>query len=384
MKFLPLIWRSLLRHPVRTLLTIGTAFFAFLLYGVLMTFRMSFTMGVDIAGVDRLMTMNKTSIIQFLPVSYANDMRAIPGVNAVTHNTWFGGIYQDPKNFFAQVAVEPDGLLKAYEKDITVPPDQVRAWKADRQGALVGVDLAKRFGWKIGDRIPLMATIWQPLKGHEWDFNVDAIYDAKEGFDKTQFFFHYDYLEENRIRGKGNASWFILNIADPSKSAEIAAKVDALFANSSAETKTATEKVFVQGFAKQIGDIGMIITSLVTVVLFTLLLVVANVMAAAVRERTSEVGVLKTLGFGNGLVLGLVMTESIVLSLIGGGLGLGLWKLFVTVTGDPTGGMLAIWVLSARDVLLGIGLMLLLGILAGILPATTAMRLRITDALRRV
>jgi putative ABC transport system permease protein len=384
MKFLPLIWRSLLRHKLRTLLTIGATFIAFLLYGVLMTLRMSFTMGLDIAGVDRLMTMHKTSIIQFLPISYANEMRSVPGVTLVTHNTWFGGVYQDPKNFFAQVAVEPEGILKAYQQEIKVPPEQVKAWLADRQGALVGVDLARRFGWKIGDRIPLMATIWQPLHGQTWYFNIDAIYDATEGFDKTQFFFNYDYLDENRLRGKGNASWFIIKINDPSKSAEIAAKIDALFANSSAETKTATEKVFVQGFAKQIGDIGTIITSLVTVVLFMLLLVVANVMAEAVRERTSEVGVLKTLGFSNGMVLGLVLAESIVLALIGGGLGLGFWKLIVTITSDPTGGMLAIWVLGARDLLIGIALMVLLGVLAGILPATTAMRLRITDALRRV
>jgi putative ABC transport system permease protein len=384
MKFLPLIWRSLLRHKLRTLLTIGSTFVTFFLFGVLMTLRMSFTMGVDIAGVDRLMTMHKTSIIQFLPVSYANDMRAVPGVVSVTHNTWFGGIYQDPKNFFAQVAVEPEGLLTAYKKELKVPAEQVKAWEADRQGAMVGADVAKRFGWKLGDRIPLMATIWQPLKGQEWDFNIDAIYDATEGFDKTQFFFQYDYLEENRLRGKGNASWFIINIDDPSKSAEIAAKIDALFANSSAETKTATEKVFVQSFAKQIGDIGTIITTLVTVVLFLLLMVVANVMGEAVRERTSEVGVLKTLGFSNGLVLWLILAESMVLACIGGALGLGLWKMIVTAMGDPTGGMLPIFVLGARDVAIGVVLMLVLGFLAGILPATNAMRLRITDALRRV
>jgi putative ABC transport system permease protein len=382
-KYLPLIWRSLLRHKLRTILTIGSTFIAFFLYGVLMTLRMAFTMGVDIAGVDRLMTMHKTSIIQFLPVSYANDMRAVPGVTSVTHNTWFGGVYQDPKNFFAQIATEPERILKAYP-EVKVPPDQVKAWIADRQGALVGIDLANRFGWKIGDRVPLLATIWQPLKGQTWYFNIDAIYNATEGFDKTQFFFQYDYLDENRLRGKGTASWFIVKIADPSKSAEIAAKVDALFANSSAETKTATEKVFVQGFAKQMGDIGTMITTLVSVVLFMMLIVVANVMGEAVRERTSEVGVLKTLGFSNGLVLWLVLAESMVLACIGGGLGLGIWKLFVTFRSDPTHGLLAIFVLSARDVAIGVGLMLLLGFLAGILPATNAMRLRITDALRRV
>jgi len=350
--------------------------------GFLMTIRTAFTIGVDIAGLDRLVLIHKISLIMPLPVSYETRLRSVPGVELVSHQTWFGGVYQDPSNFFAQMAVDPESFLKIYP-EFKLSPDQVKTWLGDRQGAIVGRDLAERFGWKLGDRIPLRATIWQPKAGGQtWEFNVDGIYDADDGVDKTQFFFRYDYLDENRAGGNGLVGWYVVKIADSSQAVALGHKFDEMFANSSAETKTTTEKGFVEGFAKQIGDIGAIMIAIVTAVLFNILLIAASTMAQSVRERTSELAVLKALGFTDRLILALVLAESLFIAFVGGALGLGLAWLVVQ-NGDPTGGMLPIFVLPARDVAIGVGLMALMGVLAGLTPAVAAMRLRITDALRR-
>ncbi len=260
-------------------------------------------------------------------------------------------------------------------------PEQLQAWAADRQGVIVGVDLARRFNWKLGDRVPLQGTIWQPKNGQVWEFNVVGIYDGEAGVDKTQFFFRYDYLDENRRQGDGQVGWYMVKIADAGQAQTMGAKFDEMFANSSAETKTTTEKGFVEGFAKQVGDIGAIMVAILVAVLFTMLLVAANTMAQSVRERTNEVGVLKTLGFSNGSILGLVLGESVLISVLGGAAGLALAWLIVQ-QGDPTG-MLPIFILPPRDVAMGAGLIVLLGLVAGALPAATAMNLKITDALRR-
>ena len=249
----------------------------------------------------------------------------------------------------------------------------------------MGGVLADRFGWKVGDRIPIQATIWQPKSGtgSTWEFNLVGIYDGASGVDRSQFFFRYDYLDENRQdEAAGLIGWYIVRIADPSRSVEMARIFDDMFANSDAETKTTTEKGFVEGFAKQIGDIGAIMIAILAAVLFTILLIVANTMAQAVRERTSELAVLKTVGFTNGVVVTLVLAEALFIALLGGGLGLALaWGL--VQLGDPTNGMLPVYVLPGRDVAIGAGLMVTVGLLAGALPAAQAMRLRITDALRR-
>ena len=277
--------------------------------------------------------------------------------------------------------MDPESHLTLYP-EFRLPPEQMAAWLADRQGAIVGADLAKRFGWKIGDRIPIQGTIWQPKQGQVWDFNIVGIYDGESGVDKTQLFFRYDYLDENRRQGTGLVGWYVVKIADPSRAQEMGAKFDEMFANSSAETKTTTEKGFVEGFAKQVGDIGAIMIAILIAVLFTMLLVAANTMAQSVRERTSEVGVLKTLGFSNGTILALVLGESVLIAIIGGGLGLLAAWAFVQ-RGDPTGGMLPIFVLPTRDVAIGGVLIIVLGLAAGLLPAVNAMQLKITDALRR-
>jgi putative ABC transport system permease protein len=381
MKFFPLLWSSLWRKKIRTIFTLLSVFVAFLLFGLLMTIRGAFSFGVDIAGIDRLILIHKVSLIMPLPVSYLARLNSTEGVTLATHNTWFGGVYQDPSNFFAQIAVEPEPFMKLYP-EYKVSPEAMKAWLADRQGVMVGVDLAERFGWKVGDRVPIVGTIWQPKQGQVWEFNVVGLYDGDPGIDKTQFFFRYDYLDENRSAGPGAVGWYIVKIADASAATQMGAKFDSMFANSSFETKTTTEKGFVEGFAKQIGDIGAIMVAILVAVLFTMLLVAANTMAQSVRERTSEMGVLKTLGFSNGSILTLILGESVLIAVIGGSLGLGLAWLIVQ-NGDPTGGMLPIFVLPSRDVVVGAVMIVVLGLVAGALPAFSAMNLKITDALRR-
>jgi putative ABC transport system permease protein len=381
MKFVPLVWRNLLRRKVRTTFTLASIFVAFLLYAFLMTMRTAFSMGVEVAGVDRLMMMDKVSLVQLLPISYMRDIQSTPGVKLVSHNTWFGGTYQDNANQFAVIAVDPETYLQLYP-EFKVPPEQVKGWLADRQGALVGRDVAARYGWKIGDKVPIQATIWLPKQGTTWFFNVDAIYDGDSTIDKTNFFFRYDYLDENRRGAYGQVGWYIIKIADPSQSAMMAAKLDALFANSGAETKTSTEKAFLQGFVNQIGDVGAIMVAILVAVLFSILLVTANTMAQSVRERTSELAVLKTLGFPNGLVLMLVLGESLFMALVGGGVALLAGWMLVS-RGGLNNAFLPVFVLRGRDLAIGVGLCVLLGTLAGALPAIAAMRLRVTDALRR-
>jgi putative ABC transport system permease protein len=380
-KFLPLVWKNVWRRKFRTTFTLLSIFIAFLLFGILMTIRNSFSLGVEIAGLDRLILINKISLIMPLPYSYQARIQAVPGVTLVTHQSWFGGIYQDPANFFANIAVEPEPFLKVYP-EVRLPAEQIKAWLEDRQGAVVGVDLAKRFGWTVGDRIPLQGTIFRPKSGDVWEFDIVGIYDAPDGFDKTQFFFRYDYLDENRTIGQGDIGWYVVKIDDGAKAVEMSRTFDSMFENSSAETKTTTEKGFVESFARQNGDIGSIMIAVSTVVLLMFGLVAASTMAQSVRERTSELAVLKTLGFPGPAVLALVLAESLFIACLGGGLGLALaWA--IVQQGDPTGGLLSIFVLPRRDLWMGVGLMVSMGVLAGLVPAVSAMRLKITDALRR-
>ena len=383
MKFLPLVWKNIWRRKFRTVFTLLSIFIAFVLFGILMTIRQSFSFGVEIAGADRLVLIHKVSLIMPLPVSYQARLQQTKGVTLASHQTWFGGIYQDPANFFANMAVEPDAFMKIYPEYI-LPPEQMIAWQKDRQGAIVGRDTANRFGWKIGDKVPLTAPIWLPKGGGTtWEFNIVGIYDGGDNVDKTQMFFRYDYLDENRAGGQGQVGWYVVKIDDPAQAVDLSRTFDDMFANSSAETKTTTEKGFIEGFAKQIGDIGSIMIAISSTVLFMFGLVAASTMAQSVRERTSELAVLKTLGFSGVSILTLVLGESLFIVFTGGLLGLGLAWLLVQL-GDPTNGMLPIFVLPPRDVVLGVGLMVLMGLLAGVMPAVAAMRLKITDALRRV
>lgn len=380
MRYLGLIWMNVWRRRIRTIFTLLSIFIAFLLFGIVMTVRNAFSLGVEVAGIDRLVLINKVTLILPLPISYKQQIQKMPGVQEVTHQTWFNGAYQQPTNVLSTIAVEPESFLKVYS-EYKIAPEQIQKWQKDRQGAIVGKDLAAKYGWKLGDRVPLISPAWQPAE--PWQFNIDAIYDAGEGVDKTQFYFQYDYLEENRtIKGaKNTVGWYIVKIDDPSRAAELGQTFDALFANSGAETKTTTEKGFIEGFAKQIGDIGMITVAIATVVLFMFGLIAASTMVQSVRERTSELAVLKTLGFTDVRILALVLAESLFITVCGGGLGL-LAAWLVVQRGDPTG-QLPVFILARADIAAGIALMVLMGLVAGIAPALGAMRLQITDALRR-
>jgi putative ABC transport system permease protein len=384
MKFLPLVWRNLLRRKVRTIFTVLSIFVAFLLFGVLMALRAAFSMGIELAGADRLMILNKISIIMPLPESYGDRVRAIEGVKDVTHANWFGGYYRETKNAFANMAVEPESWLRMYP-EFQLPEDQKKAWVADREGAIVGADTARRFGWKLGDRIPLEATIYRRPDHTAWEFNIKGIYDSPvKGTDKTQLFFHYAYMYE-AVRDSGFAGqvgWYVIRVADPDRSPEIARKIDTMFTNSPAETKTDTEKAFVAGFAKQIGNIALITQLVATAAILMILLITANTMAQSIRERTGELAVLKTLGFGDGRVLSMVLLESCFIALVGGITGL-VVSWWIISLGDPTGGFLPTFYFPIRDLILGVALVFALGVVAGAFPAWQAGRLRIVEALRR-
>jgi putative ABC transport system permease protein len=383
-KYLPLVLRNLLRRKVRTVFTLLCVLVAFLLFCYLAAIDLAFSLGVDVTGADRLVVIHKTSLILPLPVSYVGRISAIPGVVDVAHATWFGGKYQDRENQFPIFAVDPERFMRLYPEYL-LPPEQLQAWLADRTGAIVGRGTAERFGMKVGDRVPIQGTIFRPPGGDIWAFTIRGIYEpAKRGVDDTLFAFHYDFLNEGRDHSEDLTGWYIVRVADPEQAAQVARAIDTTFANSFYETETSTEKVFVEGFAKQIGNIGRILRFVATAVFFTILLVAGNTMAQAVRERTSEMAVLKTVGFTDGIVLALVLAESLALSILGGGLGLALGYGLISWQGDPTGRFLPVFYMPGHRVVLGIVLILALGLVSGLLPAVRAMRLRIVDALRRV
>jgi len=381
-RFLPLLLANLRRRTPRTIFTLLSIAIAFLLYGLLAAVKNGFEANGNLAGVDRLVTLDKVSIVQPLPLSYLQRIAAVPGVRLVTHSTWFGGHYQNERGIIITYPVPPESYLAMYP-EFLLPAGQKEHWLHDRTGAIVGRALAERYGWKVGDRIPLRSDIYAHSEGsYNWEFNVDGIYDNKDpSGDVSSVFFNYDYLDESRSAGKGTVGWYIVRVADSTQSARVAAAIDALFANSSAETKTDSEKAFVQGFAKQTGDIGTIVTAIGIAVFFTMLLVSANTMAQSVRERTNEVAVLKTLGFSDPTILALVIGESLLLTLLGGAIGIGGALMVVGNLGHALSEYLSAFLLTPQALLLGVVLMVALGIVAGALPAVRAARLRIVDGL---
>ena len=383
MKFAALLFSNFTRHKTRTILTILSIIVAFILFAYLGAIRTAFDYGVTMAGADRLIVRHKVSIIQLLPASYEADIERIKGVAEATHATWFGAIYQDPKNFFGQMPVKPEEFMPMYPEYI-LPKEQMDAWLKTRTGAVVGRTTAERFGWKVGDKIPLMATYWRSKEGDRlWTFDLVGIYDgAKKETDTSNFYFRHDFFDEMRTGGQGQIGWYIIRVEDPKNAEAIAKAVDAEFANSPAETKTETEGAFVKGFAEQAGNIGAIVIFVLTVVFFTILLVAGNTMAQAVRERTSELGVLKAIGFTDAQVLGLVLAEALLIAIVGGSIGLALGALFVNA-GDPTGGALPVFILRPVYVAAGIVCIVLLGIVSGLFPALQAMRMNAVEALRR-
>jgi putative ABC transport system permease protein len=320
------------------------------------------------------------SVVQPLPISYLQRIKAVPGVGLVTHSTWFGGHYQNERGIIVTYPVPPESYLAMYP-EFLLPAAQKQRWLHDRVGAIVGRGLADSHGWKVGDRIPLRSDIYARSDGsYNWEFVIDGIYDNKDpSGDVNSFLFNYDYLDESRSDGKGTAGWYIVRVADASQSARVAAAIDALFANSAAETKTDSEKAFVQGFAKQTGDIGAIVMVIGIAVFFTMLLVSANTMAQSVRERTGEVAVLKTLGFTDAAVLALVIAEALLLTVVGGAVGIAGAMLVVGHLGHSLSEYLSAFLLTPQALLLGVALMVALGVVAGALPALRAARLRIVD-----
>ena len=380
MKFLPLLLANLRRKKIRTALTIGSFAVALFLFGLLGAIRYGFRQGIDIAGADRLVVIGRTSMIQPLPLAYKERLRHTPGVKNVAFAIWFGGVYQDPKNFFGQFAIIPDDWLTMYP-EFKVDPDQWKAFKADRQGVVVGQKLADRFNWKIGDRVPLQAPSF--MGGGAWEFNVRGIYHGtRKNDDETQFWLQHAYLiEKAPPYWKGIVGWYTVRITNPEAAPAVAKLIDEEFSNSANETRTQTESAFAASMVKQMGNIEFLILAIGSVVFFTLLLVTGNTMAISVRERTNELAVLKAIGYSDTFVLTIVLAESLLIAAIGGAIGL--WLASWLVDLDPTSGLLLLY-LPPTAFVLGVLIALGTGMLAGMLPAWTAMRLNVVSALRRI
>jgi putative ABC transport system permease protein len=380
MKYLPLLLANLKRKKIRTVLTIGSFVVALFLFGLLAAVRAGFRQGIDIAGADRLVVIGRTGVIQPLPLPYMERIRRLPGVKDIAHSTWFGGVYQDPKNFFPQFVVEPDQWRSMYP-EFKVPEDQWRDFKEDRQGVVIGAKLAQRFGWKIGDHVPLKSPGY--LGGGSWDFNVRAIYrGSRPQDDEGQLWLQHKYFYEKAPRyWQGIVGWYIVRVSDPDAALGVAKAIDQEFANSTSETRTQTESAFASSFMKQMGNIEFLIMAIGSVVFFTLLLVTGNTMAIAVRERTGELAVLKAVGYSDGFVLGLVLAESALIAAVGGAIGL--WLARGMATQDITSGILPLY-LSGAALATGGLVAVGTGLVAGLLPAVSAMRLSVVDALRRI
>jgi putative ABC transport system permease protein len=382
MKYLHLIWAALFRSKTRTFLTLLSVVAAFLLFGMLDSVRVAFNSSANVEGYDRLITTSKLSITQSLPYSLLTQIESTSGVANVSYATWFGGIYQDSKNFFANYAVGP-GFMELYP-EYALPPEQLEAFNSERMGAVVGEALAKQFSWKIGDDIPLQATIWPTRGSNNWTFKLVGIFklaDKKRAGEERQMMFRWKYFDEANDFIKGQVHWYVFDLVDASKATQVAKAIDAMSENSDRETKTQTEQAFNQAFFKQIGDIGLIVTAVMSAVFFTLLLLAGNTMAQAVRERIPELAVLKTIGFSNGSVLWLVLMESIILIVIGGAIGLAIATLLMPAVSAASGGAIQLGTVPPATWLLGLALMVGLGIVVGAQPALRAMRLNIVDAL---
>ena len=382
MKYLHLIWAALFRSKTRTLLTLMSVIAAFLLFGMLDAVRVAFNSGGQVAGANRMITMSRLSITQMLPYSLTEQIRATPGVKQAAYAAWFGGIYRDPKNFFANFSVSPD-YLDLYP-EFKLPAAQKQAWLADRQGAIVGESLAKRHGWTIGDTIPLQATIFPTKGSNDWSFTLRGIYvveDTKMKGQENVLFFHWKYFDEANDYVKGRVGWFVVKAQDPGSADRMALAIDKLSANSDHETKTQTEQAFNQSFAKQFADIGLIVTAIMGAVFFTLLLLTGNTMAQAVRERIPQLAVLKTIGFSNRSVLWLVLAEAILLVVLGGLIGLAIAASMMPILSTASGGAIQLPSLPGATWAMGTALAVLIGATVGLLPALRAMKLNIVDAL---
>ncbi|OOG42461.1 ABC transporter permease [Rhodanobacter sp. C05] len=385
MKYLHLIWAALFRRKTRTILTLVSIIAAFLLFGMLDAVRTGFDQAGNSAnGAERLQTGSRLSFIQTLPQSLEARIAQVPGVKMVTYANWFGGAYQDPHNQVFSFAVEPN-YLDLYP-EMEVSPAERKAFDDTRTGALVGEKLAERFHWKVGDKIPMQSTIFPNHEGSKnWTFDIVGILHSKDkkagGFYDQMFLLNWKYFDETTPYNRGTVGWYVTRVTDVNQADRVAKAIDAISANSDHETRTQTEAAATASWMKQLADIGLIVSSIMGAVFFTLLLLSGNTMMQAVRERTSELAVLKTIGFSSHSVLAMVLAESVLLLLLGGVLGLGLAMLMVGGIQSKMGGAIPMAPLDAGIWTHGLLLMIAVGLLVGALPAIRAMRLNIVDAL---
>jgi putative ABC transport system permease protein len=386
-RWIPLVWANLRRRKLRLILTFASILVAFMLFGLLEALRTSLSSGVTMAGADRLVMRNKNGLTQPLPLAYYEKIRSAPGVRAAASNSWFGAEFrtpQNPKAQFPMFATQPDAFFEVYAQVKVAPESAKKAWELDRQGLVIGRLLAQQFAWKVGDRVPIRSNIWRKTDGTDtWQFNIVGIFDSGSPFLDGSAYMQFDYYNEPLAFGKDMIGSVNIRVYDANQSTAIGNRIDAMFANSTAETETSTERDWVKHWIAQIGDMTIIVTSVTLAVFFTMLLVTANRMAQSVRERTNEIGVLKTLGFGAALIVSLVLLESLMLTMSGGLVGLGLAKGLSVVLAFFLKDNLPGFALSGASMLTAIVLMLAFGLISGLWPALMAMRLKVVDALRR-
>jgi len=380
-----LIRKNLFRKKLRAILMIVSILIAFAIFGVLAAFERAFNVGQEVAEADRLVIVNKINFTQPLPIAYFNRVRAFPGVREVTHANWFGGYYQDPKNVLIVFAVEPETYTQIIGSDVIIPRDMRQAFIRDRAGALVGEGMASRFGWKVGDHIPISSNIFSQKNGsHTWDMTIVGIFGKrKPQIDANVMLFQYDYFDETRSFGKDTIGWMVLRTTSPSINDQVAKGIDTMFANSSYETSTDTEKAFNKAFIAQLGNIALIVTLVVGAAFVTILMIVGNTMMMIVRERAREIGVLKTLGFSSARVLRLVLGETVLLAIVGGLPGLAVAAAVTLMLRRSLVQFVPGMTLNPSIILTGLGFMLVLGLATGLLPAINAWRLKIAVAMGR-
>lgn len=382
MKYLSLVWAQLLRSKTRTSLTLLSVVVAFVLFGMLDAVRVAFGASGSIDGANRLVVSSRLSVTQPLPIRLEPQIRQIAGVRELTYGMWFGGIYQDARNFFPSFSVAAN-YFDVY-RELQLPPEQLRHWQQTRTGAIAGEALAHQFGWKVGDSIPLQATIFPRGGSNDWPLQLVGIFRTKDraaaGNGERLLFMNWQYFDEANDYSKSQVSYYTVVVDDPGQASRVAQAIDALSANSDHETRTQTESAFQQAFIKQYADIGLIVSAIMGAVFFTLLLLSGNTVAQAVRERVPELATLKTLGFNDLAVLTLVMVESVVLIGLGGAIGMALAALILPLLATRMNGLLP-GLVPLQTWLLGGGLVLLIGLLVGVLPALRAKRLNIVEAL---
>jgi putative ABC transport system permease protein len=380
-----LVRKGLFRKTLRAILMMVSIAIAFFIFGVLGALYNAFTAGPDIAAANRLITVNKINFTVSMPYAYYGRVQQVEGVENVAHANWFGGYFQEPSNFVQTFAVEPETYLEAYP-ELELPADQRAAFIDGRTCMLAGQAVAQQFGWSVGDRIPMNSNIFQNTSGSSvWEMDVCGIFSAEDSSTPTNYvLFHYEYFNESLAFGQNSIGWLVVNTTDPAVNDRVIRDIDALFANSPAETETTTEAAFNQAFLEQFGNITLILIWVIGAAFATILMIVGTTMILAINERTKEIAVLKTLGFNSPRVFRMILTESFLLSFIGGGIGLGLAALLIWSVSQALSSFLPGLGLSGETLLQGIGLMILFALATGLFPAYNAMRLKIVDAFSKI